>query len=814
MNRKFQFVLTAAALAALSRPATAFATARRRIIWSDQALPSSPAPIWEKESRALHEWWENHTLPLGNGKMGLSLLSSPSEERIILNEKTLWTGGPAVTADPRYYWEVNKESCTLLPEIRKSLSDGDIARASRLTSENFNGLASYRKEDEPDFRFGHYTVAGEIRVRTGIDGQGVAHFKRGISLDSAYAFVTFRKGDKAWSRKIFVSYPDNVAVCRFESDEIQTLEIQYTPGPCLEGRFSSRKDALLYSGRLTENGMRFSLCLKVVAEKAGIAVSRNGTISIRGKGPVVLLLSEATDYRMNFRPDFSDCGTYTGGKPERTVGKRIGRASKYGYDRLFQRHLKDYQRLYDRFRLTLNPGSDDLSHLPIEKRLARYRSGGCDYGLEALYVQFARYLLLSSSRPGSLPANLQGIWADEADGPWHVDYHHNINLQMNYWPALTGSLSDCAVPYLDYIRTLAVPGARTARSYYNAAGWTASISGNIFGFTSPLSSTEMQWNLIPAAGPWLATDVWNYFDYTRDFHYLKKYGYDLIRGSARFVADYLWRKPDGYYTAAPSTSPEHGEVDLGATFVHAVCRELLADAVKASEIMQADEAERERWKDLRDRIAPCRIGRYGQLMEWSEDIDDENDTHRHVNHLFGLHPGTSITPRRTPALAEGAEIVLTHRGDEATGWSMAWKMNLWARLRRGDKAYRLFRNLLTKGTKENLWCSHPPFQIDGNFGGAAGVMEMLVQSHAGGIDLLPALPEEWPDGALKGAGARGGFTVDVIWENGRLRSATIRSGSGENCRVSYRGTEIEFRTAAGHAYTLSENAGRLCLDAS
>lgn len=447
-------------------------------------------------------------------------------------------------------------------------------------------------------------------------------------------------------------------------------------------------------------------------------------------------------------------------------------------------------------------------NLPTSQRLKNYRKGQPDYYLEELYYQFGRYLLIASSRPGNMPANLQGIWHNNVDGPWRVDYHNNINIQMNYWPACSTNLNECVLPLIDFIRTLVKPGEKTAQAYFGARGWTASISGNIFGFTTPLESQDMSWNFNPMAGPWLATHIWEYYDYTRDLKFLKETGYELIKSSADFAVDYLWHKPDGTYTAAPSTSPEHGPIDQGATFVHAVVREILMDAIEASKVLGVDKEERKQWEHVLANLVPYQIGRYGQLMEWSVDIDDPKDEHRHVNHLFGLHPGHTVSPVTTPELAKAAKVVLVHRGDGATGWSMGWKLNQWARLQDGNHAYTLFGNLLKNGTMDNLWDTHPPFQIDGNFGGTAGITEMLLQSHMGFIQLLPALPDAWKDGSISGICAKGNFEVDVIWENHQLKEAVVRSNAGGDCVIKYADQTISFKTVKGRSYQIGYDAAK------
>ena len=548
--------------------------------------------------------------------------------------------------------------------------------------------------------------------------------------------------------------------------------------------------------------------VRIQAEaKGGALINADGKLTVKGADEVIFYITADTDYKPNFDPDFEDPKTYVGVNPEETTKQWMDNAVSLGYAALFNQHYDDYAALFNRVKLNLNPTAKS-ANLPTPQRLRNYRKGQPDYYLEELYYQFGRYLLISSSRPGNMPANLQGIWHNNVDGPWRVDYHNNINIQMNYWPACSTNLGECVLPLVDFIRTLVKPGGKTAQSYFGARGWTASISGNIFGFTTPLESQDMSWNFNPMAGPWLATHIWEYYDYTRDLKFLKETGYDLIKSSADFTVDYLWHKPDGTYTAAPSTSPEHGPIDQGATFVHAVVREILLDAIEASKVLGVDKKERKQWEHVLANLVPYKIGRYGQLMEWSVDIDNPKDEHRHVNHLFGLHPGHTVSPITTPELAKAAKVVLVHRGDGATGWSMGWKLNQWARLQDGNHAYTLFGNLLKNGTLDNLWDTHSPFQIDGNFGGTAGVTEMLLQSHMGLIQLLPALPDAWKNGSVSGICAKGNFEVDMVWENNQLKEATVHSGAGGNCVIKYADKTLVFKTVKGRSYQVKCDAAK------
>lgn len=782
-------------------------------IWFDTSNNLDGRAIWFHKKWSMVNpdlAWEHRSVPIGNGSLGANIMGSVAAERITLNEKTLWKGGPNTSGGADYYWNVNKQSAPVLKEIRQAFTEGDQKKATLLTRKNFNGLANYEETEESPFRFGTFTTMGEAYVETGLSEIGMSNYRRILSLDSALAVVQFDKDGTSYQRKYFVSYPDSVMVMKFTANRpgMQNLTFSYCPNPEATGSMQAAgNDGLLYTARLNNNRMKFAIRIKALP-KGGTVTARDGKLYVQGADEVTFLLTADTDYKMNLDPDFKDPETYVGADPEQTTLAMMQNAAQKGYDKLYSNHEADYTALFDRVKLNINPEVAS-QNIPTPQRLKNYRQGQPDFYLEQLYYQFGRYLLIASSRAGNMPANLQGMWHNNLNGPWRVDYHNNINIQMNYWPVCSTNLDECAQPMIDFIRTLVKPGEKTAQAYFGTRGWTASISSNIFGFTAPLSSEMMEWNFNPMAGPWLATHVWEYYDYTRDKKFLKEVGYDLIKSSADFTVDYLWHKPDGTYTAAPSTSPEHGPVDQGVTFVHAVVREILLNAIDASKVLGVDSKERKQWENVLAKLAPYKTGRYGQLMEWSVDIDDPKDKHRHVNHLFGLHPGHTLSPITTPDLAKAARIVLEHRGDGATGWSMGWKLNQWARLQDGNHAYKLYGNLLKNGTVDNLWDSHPPFQIDGNFGGTAGITEMLLQSHMGFIQLLPALPDAWKDGSVSGLCTRGNFEVNLDWKDGKLAEATLLSKAGEPCTVRYADKEVKFKTKKGKTYRVTMNNEKL-----
>ena len=793
-------------------------------VFFDTPIASGKKPAWGNNPGAatgsghgnLDPEWEQKTLPIGNGSIGANIFGSVATEHITFNEKSLWRGGPNTAKGADYYWNVNKNSAHVLKEIRQAFLDKDQAKVTQLTQDNFNSEVPYEADAEDPFRFGSFTSAGTFDIETGIEEQNIGGYSRSLSLDSALVNVCFAQNGVQYKRQYFTSFPDQVMVIRYSASEKgkQNLIFKYTPNPLSKGEYKrSKSGSFCYSAHLNNNDMHYVVRAQAIAQGGKTWTDKEGRIHVEQADEVIFLISADTDYKMNFNPDFKNPKTYVGVKPLETTRNWMDKASEKTFDDLLQRHYQDYAGLFQRTVFKVNPSfNTEVRKLSTPERIARYRTGAPDYELESLYYQFGRYLLIASSRPGDLPANLQGIWHNNIDGPWRIDYHNNINVQMNYWPACPTNLAECEWPLIDFIRTQVKPGERTAQAYFGARGWTTSISSNIFGFTTPLRDKDMSWNFSPVAGPWLATHVWDYYDYTRDLDFLKNIGYDLIKGGAEFATDYLWKKPDGTYTAAPSTSPEHGPIDEGATFSHAVIREILTDAIEASKVLQTDEQERKEWETVLEKLKPYQIGRYGQLMEWSQDIDDPRDEHRHVNHLFGLHPGHTISPVTTPELARASRVVLEHRGDGATGWSMGWKLNQWARLHDGNRSYKLYGNLLKNGTNANLWDSHPPFQIDGNFGGTAGVTEMLLQSHMGFIHLLPALPDVWHEGKLTGVCARGNFVVDLYWKDNNLTRAVIHSRSGGPCSVHYKGQRLTFDTQRDQKYTLSYQNGKLAVE--
>lgn len=778
-------------------------------IWFDTPNSSTAGvAIWQtndfsSSSTNPDQNWEKKSFPIGNGSLGATIMGAVAKERVVMNEKTLWKGGPGTGVTN--YWNMNKTvSSSTLQQVRNYLVQGNNSSAHSLVQSNYNGTVTYNKNV-----FGTFTMMGEAYVETGINESNVTNYKRIMNMDSSMVVVKFDANGVGYTRKYFCSYPDSVMVWKYQSKGgTQNLTFSFNC-PQVVNSVTATDGGLLYNCSLDNNGMKWAMRVYVRTNGGGTVTTNASarTITVSGSTDVDFIIAADTDYKMNFNPSFTDSKAFVGVDPVASVNNVIDAAKAKSYNELFNNHREDYCKIFDRVKLSINP-SQVFENLPTPTRLANYRSGTLDHGLEALYFQYGRYLLIACSRAGNMPANLQGMWNNNIDGPWRVDYHNNINLQMNYWPATCTNMLECYQPFIDYVRGLVKPGERTAQAYYGARGWTAEVSTNIFGFTAPLIDSDMSWNYNPTAGPWLTTQIWEYYDYTRDKEWLEEVGYDIIKSSANFVSDLLYYA-NGSYTSAPSYSPEHGTCDLGATYANAVTREVLIEAIKSAEILGKDADLVAEWKEKLNNMYPYQIGRYGQLQEWYKDIDTYGDQHRHTNHLFGLHPGSTVNPITTPELAEACKETLRQRGDAATGWSMGWKLNHWARLQDGDHAYTLFKNLLKEGTLDNMWDTHPPFQIDGNFGGTAGISELFLQSQMDTLYVLPALPSTWKEGAITGLLARGNFTVDIYYANNALDYALVTSNMGEECRIRYAGKTMAFPTVKGEQYKITLENGQL-----